>query len=449
MRKNMIEIATVGGYSEVGRNMTAVKYNDEVVLLDMGIHLERYINFKGDEDLEVFNTRELMRAGAIPDDSSIKDWRKKVVAIVPSHGHLDHIGAIPYMASRYDAPIIATPFTAAVIESILSDKKISLDNEIIVLKAGNKIKITDSITVEFINVTHSIPDTAIVVIHTPDGQVVYTNDFKFDNSPVIGDTPDYDRLTELGDNGHVAALILDSLYADTPRKTPSESLAKEMLKEVLLGVNSKGKGVVVTTFSSHIARLKSIVEFGSMMNRRIVFLGRSLARYVFAAQSIGIADFSKTVEIVPYKSLVTRALKRIDKEGRDKYLIVSTGHQGEPDAVLSRLADRRMGLKLNPDDHVIFSTAVIPSPLNMANRDALEAKLKEQKVRIFRDIHQSGHASREDHRDMIKMLRPRIIIPSHAPPEKTIHMAGLAEEMGYKLGRDVHIMKEGARLEVK
>ncbi len=443
----MIEITAVGGYSEVGKNMTAIKYKDEAVILDMGVHLESYINFKGEDELELFDYDELRNAGAVPDDTPIKQWKGKVIAIIPSHGHLDHIGAIQYMAGRYNCPIICTPYTAAVIKAIIADKKTRIQNEIKILQNNKKLRLSDSLTVEFVNMTHSIPDTATIVLHTPEGKVVYCNDYKFDNSPVIGDKPNYNRLKELGKEGKVTALIIDSLYANTERKTPSESVAKQMLKEVLLDTDSKGKAVIITTFSSHIARLKSIIEYGKQMKRKVVFLGRSLAKYVKAAESIGLVNFSKSVEIVPYKDQMGKKLKKIEKEGKDKYLIVVTGHQGEPDAVLSKIIDGKLHFKISQGDHIIFSCNVIPSPLNVANREALELKLMQKRARIFRDIHQSGHASREDHREMINLVRPKNIIPGHVPPVQAEHMVELCEKLGYKRNKNVFVLENGKKIE--
>jgi ribonuclease J len=440
----MIEITAVGGYSEVGRNMTAVKYNDEVVLLDMGVHLENYIRFKGDDDLELFNLHELVQAQAVPNTSCIKDW-KNVIAIIPSHGHLDHIGAIPYMAAKYNCPIICTPYTASVIKAILKDKKLQIPNDIRILGKNHRFTLSDSITVEFVNITHSIPHTALVVLHTPNGQIIYSNDFKLDNSPTLGDKPNYKRMKELG-RGNVKALIIDSLYADHPYKTPSESKAKEKLKEVMLQ-DSKNKAVIVTTFSSHIARLKSIVEFGKLMKRKILFLGRSLAKYVYAAEDIDLVNFSKSVEIIKYKKQMKKRLQEIEKIGRDKYLIVATGHQGEPNAVLSRIVDNKLGFHLMPEDHVIFSCTTIPSPMNIENRQKLEIKLKKKRVRIFKNIHASGHASREDHREMINMIKPEHLIPSHCGPEKAEYMVELAKELGYT-DKTVHVMSDGERIKI-
>ncbi len=444
----MVKITTIGGYSEVGKNMTAIQYKKEAVILDMGLHLESYIQLTDEEEQDNLTMRDLTIAGAIPNDSVINKIKKKVLAIIPSHAHLDHIGAIPYMAAKYDAPIICTPYTASVLKAILKDNKIALHNEIIVLENGQKKQLSNFLTVEFVAVTHSIPHTAIVVIHTPEGQVVYANDFKLDNNPVFGPIPDYERIKMLGKEGKVNALILDSLYAYKPRKTPSENIAREMLKDVMLNIDSKNKAVIVTTFSSHIARLKSIIDFGKEMKRKIVFMGRSLAKYVYAAEDIGLVDFSKHVEIIPWKSKVKKKLRDIEKEGRDKYIVVCTGHQGEPGSVLQEIANKKIGFKLFEQDHVIFSCSVIPSPVNIANRQALENNLKLSKVRIFRGIHQSGHASREDHRDFINMVKPKHIIPAHASIEKTVHMAELAKEMGYKLGKTVHLMNDGQRLEL-
>jgi len=442
----MIEITTIGGYSEIGRNMTAVKYKDDVIILDMGLHLENYINLKGEDDLEHFSLKQLMRAEAVPNDNCIISLKEKVKAIIPSHGHLDHIGAIPYMAHRYNAPIICTPYTSSVIKAILKDKEIVLHNRIVTLTNNNKLKITDSITIEFINITHSIPDAITVVIHTPDGQVVYSNDFKLDNNPTLGSKPNYKRLKQLGDQGQIKVLMLDSLYAHLHMKTPSESIAKEMLRDVMLNTDSKNKAVIVTTFSSHIARLKSIIEFGKKMKRKIVFFGRSLAKYVYAAEDIGLVKFSKYIDICSYRRQMKRKLQEIEKQGRDKYLIVCTGHQGEPNAVLSSLVDNKLGFRLYPEDHVIFSCTTIPGEINIKNREILESKLRKAKVRIFKDIHASGHASREDHREFIKMLKPQHIIPSHIDSERAQHMVSLTEEMGYERNKTVHVMEDGKTL---
>ena len=201
------------------------------------------------------------------------------------------------------------------------------------------------------------------------------------------------------------------------RKTPSEAIAKEMLRDVMLNMDSRGKAVIITTFSSHIARLKSIIEFGKKMKRKIVFLGRSLGKYVYAAQDINLVNFSKNVDICIYSRQIQKKLKEIEQD-RDKYLIVCTGHQAEPDAVLSKIATGKYKFNLMPEDNIIFSCTVIPNEVNTKNRQELEKILLTKRVRIFKHIHESGHGSREDHREMINMLRPEYILPTHALEEK-------------------------------
>ncbi len=444
----MIEICTVGGFSEVGKNMTAIKYKDDAVILDMGLQVDKYIDAKDENDDGRLDFKELLEQDAIPDEAPIKSWRRKVRAIIPTHAHLDHLGAIPYMAKKYDADILCTPFSAEVLEAILKDNDMTLPNRILRLNQKSRYKLTEDISIEFIPATHSTPHTVMVAIHTPEGTVLYANDFKFDNSPVVGAKPGFDRLQQLGDSGSIRLLIMDSLYSHLARKTPSESIARDMLKDVMLGVPNKGKAIIVTTFSSHIARLKSIVDFSKKLKRQVVFLGRSLAKYVYAAENCGIIKFSDDVKICGYGSQVRKMLAKIEKTGREKYVVVATGHQGEPDAVLSRIVNKRLRFRLLPEDHVIFSCTTIPNPVNIANRDILERQLRQMHVRIFKDIHQSGHASREDHRDMINLTRPQHIIPAHGGIDKTSHLVGLAKEHGYILGKTVHLMQDGYMLEI-
>jgi len=290
--------------------------------------------------------------------------------------------------------------------------------------------------------THSTPQTVMVAAHTKHGTVVYANDFKFDLYPTLGDKPNFRRLAELGEEG-ITALIVDSTYAKDHRKMPSESVARELLKDVLLGTNSSGKAVILTTFSSHIARLKSIVELGRKMGRKVIFLGRSLSKYVDAAEEVGLAKFSGQVEAVKFSKNIKRRLKKLMDEGTEKYLLVVTGHQGEPKAVLSKMASQDFGFRFSYEDHVVFSCTVIPTPTNRMNRERLEAAIKASGARIFRDIHVSGHAAREDIRDLINFLKPENIIPAHGDTGMTSALCELAEEMGYKANKTVHILRNG------
>jgi ribonuclease J len=442
----MIEVCSIGGFSKTEGNSVAIKIDDEVVLLDMGLSMENYIKFQEDlEDVQTKTYKALLKAGAVPDYHFIDDWKDKVKAIIPSHGHLDHVGAIPFGASNFpQAPVIGTPFTVEILKSILHDEHINLPNRIISMNLGASYQLTDNIKIEFVNITHSIPHTAIVILHTPYGKVMYANDFKLDRQPVIGKPPDYDRLAKLGEEG-IDLLIVDSLYAHKAMKCPSESVAKEMLKDVMLDVNSTDKAMIVTTFSSHIARLKSIIEMGKKLNRKIIFLGRSLDKYVRAAEKVGLVKFSKDVTIFRHRDKVQKVLRKIHKEGRDKYLIVCTGHQGEPKAILSRIARGELDFKFSDGDLVIFSCQVIPVEVNLQNREKLEHTLRSKNVRIFRDVHVSGHGHLEDHRDLIELVKPKHIMPIHAEPAKGEMIKKLAASLGYK---NTHVMKDGGRIKI-
>jgi ribonuclease J len=429
--KMPVEIYTLGGYNEVGKNCTAIKVDDEVIICDLGIHLESYINYTQDEDILDISALRLTEVGAIPDLASIKDLRNKVKAVIPTHAHLDHIGAIPFLAGKFhNAPVLGTPYTTAVIKAILKDEKMKIPNEIKTLSPNSKYTVSKNIQIEFINMTHSTPQTVMVAIHTKYGTILYANDFKFDSNPTLGKKPNFKRLKEIGEKG-IFALICDSTYAPLRAKTPSESVAKEMLKEVLLGTESTGKLVAVTTFSSHLARLKSIVEFGKLMNRKIIMMGRSLSKYIQAGQDIKIINFEKNAKILRFRKQISGKLKEINKN-RGKYLLVVTGHQGEPKAVLSRISKKEYDFEFKPEDQVVFSSSVIPTEINRENREKLENALKNQGARIFRDVHVSGHAAREDLRDLINMVKPKFLIPAHGEPHMKEALADLANEMGYK-----------------
>lgn len=441
-----VEIAAVGGFGEVGRNMTAVRVDDEVVIFDMGLHMERYIKLTEEEigELVKLNEPTLKRAEAVPQDSLIKDWRANVVAIVTSHAHLDHCGAIPYIAAKYDAPIICTPFTAAVLRTICADEKIRLQNKIIELKPGQTIPLSGKLKLEFVNATHSTVQTVIAALHSKEGIVVYANDYKLDEHPIVGKPPDYQRLKQLGQKG-VVCLIQDCIYARDHKKTPSERVAREMLHDVLLDMETKGKGIIVTTFASHIARLKSIAEFGRMLKRRVVFMSRSIAKYTFAAKDSGVIDLSKEAEICKFSRQIRKKMLEIQSKGKSKYLLVVSGHQGEPKSVLNKMIDGIYPWKFDPDDHVIFSSAVIPAEINRRNRAEMEAKLLDRQVRLFKDIHVSGHSSREDMRDIIMMLKPKNLIPAHGDIDMMKAFNELGLEMGYVMHKTLHPITNGQR----
>lgn len=237
-------------------------------------------------------------------------------------------------------------------------------------------------------------------------------------------------------------LITDSTYAPDPIKTPSEAVARQMLQDVLLGVNSEKKAIIVTTFSSHIARLKSIIEMGHRLRRKVVFLGRSLHKYSSAAERAGIVNFSREVRMVRFNRQIRKELKAIGQK-KDRYLVVVTGHQGEPQSTLSKMVDGKLPFPFAPEDHVIFSCKTIPTETNRRNRARLEGDLKAKHARLFLDVHVSGHAGREDLRDLMHLIKPEHVIPSHGHAQMREAMASLCEELGYSTGENVHLMKDG------
>ena len=441
-----IDVCSISGFSKTEGNSVAIKIDDEVIILDMGLSMADYIKFTEDfEDIQTKNYNELLKANAVPDYGHIADWKSQVKAIVCSHGHLDHIGAVPFAAPLFpDVPVISTPYAIEILKSILHDEHIDLSTRMIPLHLGSQYKISEKITIEFINITHSIPHTAIVVVHTPYGKVMYANDFKLDSQPVLGKKPDYDRLNALGQEG-IHLLIMNCLYAHAQRKCPSESVARELLRDVMLGVNSQAKSIIVTTFSSHLARLKSIVQLGKELNRKVVFLGRSLEKYVKAGENVGLVTYQKEVAIVTHLDKVEKILRKIKKEGKEKYVIVCTGHQGEPKAILSRIARKELDFQLDTGDIVIFSCQVIPVDVNIKNREKLDALLKKSGVRLFKDVHVSGHGALEDHRDLLEIIKPQHIIPIHAEPAKAKMIADLASGLGFP---NTHVMKDGKRVTV-
>ncbi|MFC7236474.1 ribonuclease J [Halosegnis marinus] len=441
-----IDIATIGGYEEVGRQMTAVRAGDDVVVFDMGLNLSKVL-IHDNVETERMHSLDLIDMGAIPDDRVMSDIEGDVQAIVPTHGHLDHIGAISKLAHRYDAPIVATPFTIELVkQQIEGEQKFGVNNDLQKMDAGETMEIGDSgeVQLEFVNVTHSIIDAINPVVHTPEGAVVYGLDKRMDHTPVIGDPIDMKRFREIGREGNgVLAYIEDCTNAGRKGRTPSESVARRHLKDVMTSVEDYDGGIVATTFSSHIARVSSLVEFARDIGRQPVLLGRSMEKYSGTAERLGFVDFPGDVGMYGHRKSVDRTFKRIMNEGKEKYLPIVTGHQGEPRAMLTRMGRGETPYELDEGDKVIFSARVIPEPTNEGQRYQSEKLLGMQGARIYDDIHVSGHLREEGHYEMLDALEPEHVIPAHQDMKGFAPYVDLAASKGYQLGRDLHVTRNG------
>jgi len=443
----MVNIHTIGGFSEVGKNMIAIELEEDAFIFDEGFFLPAIVSME--ERDRVMTEKKLQSISAIPDDSVINKIRHKVRAQFISHAHLDHVGAVPFMSDKYNAPIYGSPFTIQVLESLLRDNDISLRNKVFEVKPNTTFYVqgkNKKFKIDFINITHSTAQCLMIAIHTEKGAIVFSGDFKLDDTPVLGPKPNYKKLRELAKDG-ILVFIVNSLYSGTERKTPSEKVARVLLEEVLLTIQNRNAGMIVTTFSSHIARLKSIIEFGKKLNREVLLLGRSLDKYANAAKNVGIAPFLNDVRISKYRRHVERTLKKVERE-RKKYLIVCTGHQGEPGSILERISRHDLPFKITKDDNIIFSSSVIPAPVNKEQFAKMEARLKKHHPRIFRDAHVSGHGGREDLRDIMQILKPKHVIPYHGGHDKTEPMVDLVKGFGYKLGKQCHLMSDGKVLKL-
>ncbi|WP_144903455.1 ribonuclease J [Halobellus captivus] len=448
-----IEIATIGGYEEVGRQMTAVRAGDDVVIFDMGLNLSQVL-IHDNVETEKMHSLDLIDMGAIPDDRVMSDLEGDVKAIVPTHGHLDHIGAIPKLAHRYDAPIVAAPFTIELAKQQVEDETKfsgSFDNDFIKMEGGETMSIGDSgnVEMEFVHVTHSIIDAVNPVLHTPEGAIVYGLDKRMDHSPVLEDPIDMERFREIGREGNgVLCYIEDCTNAGRKGRTPSESHARNHLEDTIRSIEDYDGGIVATTFSSHVSRVSSIVEFAKDIGRQPVLLGRSMEKYSGTAERLGFVDFPDDVGMYGHRKSVDRTFKRIMKEGKENFLPVVTGHQGEPRAMLTRMGRGETPYEIEDGDKVIFSARVIPEPTNEGQRYQSERLLRMQGARIYDEIHVSGHLREEGHYQMLDALQPQHVIPAHQDLKGMAPYVDLAESQGYQMGRDLHATRNGNMIQL-
>ncbi len=437
-----MKIHTIGGYEQVGMNMTAVEVDGELVIFDMGYNMEEVIG--SDEQIDELTTNQTLETGAIPKDKSIMN--KNVKAIVIGHGHLDHVGAIPKLAGQYDAPIVCTPFTKKIVERGLEGDRKNINNNIIEIETGDSYTISDDLELEFIRNNHSIPDATLSYLKTKEGGVIYGNDMKFDRNPVVGENTDIKRMKEIGKNEDLKVMIPGTTSADKDGRVRPEEAVRVEMNQLLENCYDAGGAVFVTTFSSQIQRLNSILEANDG-RRKVAFVGRSLKEYTQSAEELDLIDLSD-VKVASYYDECEKLMDRIDGE-RDEWLVVATGNQGEPGSQMDKLASQQYPFSFNKGDHVIFSSRVIPTPPSKANRYWLEKKLTDQGVRLYKNIHTSGHAQKEDHRDFITFLQPENIVPSHGPIQKQGDYLQLAREEGYTLEKDIFLSENGRTIEIE
>ena len=444
-----IEIATIGGYEEVGRQMTAVRAGDDVVVFDMGLNLSKVL-IHDNVETERMHSLDLIDMGAIPDDRVMSELEGDVKAVVPTHGHLDHIGAISKLAHRYDAPIVATPFTIELVkQQIQGEEKFGVQNDLVKMEAGALMSIGDHNELEFVNVTHSIIDAINPVLHTPEGSIVYGLDKRIDETPVIGDPIDLKRFREIArEDGGVLCYIEDCTNAGKKGRTPSEAVARRHLRDVMYTLEDYGGGIVATTFSSHIARVKSLVEFAEDIGRKPVLLGRSMEKYSGTAERLDFVEFPEDLGMYGHRKSVDRTFKRIMNDGKENFLPIVTGHQGEPRAMLTRMGRGETPYEIEDGDKVIFSARVIPEPTNEGQRYQSEKLLGMQGARIYDDIHVSGHLNREGHYQMLDALQPQHVIPAHQDMSGFAPYVNLVEDNGYQMGRDLHVTRNGNMIQL-
>ena len=426
-----MKITAVGGYNAVGGNMTSVEAAGEQITIDCGIRLDTLQMYDSDtQRLRQFDKEDLIKKRIIPNFNLVQNQK----AILLSHGHLDHVGALSIIKPK--VPIYGLPFAVDIGMNEYPQGKFQLKGY------NEEFSLTNRISAEFVEVTHSIPYASIVVLHTPEGKVAYASDFRLDNYSQIAST-DYKRLRELGNEG-IKVLVIESLRVGKIGKTPSEKTVKDQLTNLLEFIDS---GLIMaSTFSTHIERIQHFLEGAEKIGRRVMILGRSLNTQVGIAQKYGLLKLPEDTKIFANAKGINKALKNMG-DRRDYFLIV-TGHQGEPDSVLTRMSNGVFDFEFQPRDSMIFGAAVIPTLTNQASRYVIETKLNFRKVKTFQ-VHAHGHACKEDHRYLINLLKPEHIIPCHGTSEMKSNYIELGIEEGYDLNRNFHLLSDGLNVKLQ
>ena len=417
-----IKIIPLGGLGEIGKNMTAFECGSDIIVVDCGL---------GFPDEQMYGIDIV-----IPDIAYLKANASRIKGIILTHGHEDHIGAIPYVMKALDVPIYATPLTAALVELKLEEHDLLYNTQIFTKKSGDSFRL-GCFTIEFINVNHSIADAVALAIKTPLGTIIHTGDFKIDITPIQGKMIDLPRLGQLGNEG-VLALLSDSTNVEKPGYSVSEMKVGETFDRLFKNCDQR---IIVTTFASNVYRLQQIIDVAAKYKRKVGITGRSMENILRVATVLGYLS-------VPEGVLMDIA--QLNKMPKNKVVIISTGSQGEAMSALYRMAfSEHRQINIEPGDRVIVSASAIPGNENMISKVIDELFHKGAEVIYDRntDLHVSGHASQEEQKMMLALVKPKYFIPVHGEYRMLVKHAELGKLMGVP-PKNVVIAENGKVIEI-
>ena len=419
---NKVKVMALGGLNEVGKNMTVIEYKDEIVVIDAGL------SFPEDEMLGV----DIV----IPDITYLLKNKDKVRGIFITHGHEDHIGALPYILKKIDVPVYGTRFSIGLIEAKLKEHKLNnVKLNVVTPKQIIKLK---NISVEFIKNNHSIPGSCSLAIHTEQGVIFHTGDFKIDLTPIDGDVMDIHRICELGSAG-VLLMLADSTNVEKPGFTMSEKTVGAGLDDLFRKAN--GSRIIVSTFASNIHRLQQIINMAVKFNRKVAISGRSMINVIGVAKELGYLEMDDDTLI---------DLNDISKYEDKELVIITTGTQGEPMSALARMSSsEHKKVEIKKGDLVIISAHPIPGNEKLISK--VINLLFERGARVvyndIADIHVSGHAAQEDLKLINRMVKPKFFMPVHGEYRMLKRHATLAQELGMP-EQNIFVMQTGQVLEL-
>lgn len=417
-----LKIIPLGGLGEIGKNMTAFECGSDIIIVDCGMGFP-------DEDMYGIDI-------VLPDISYLRTNADRIRGMVLTHGHEDHIGAVPYVLRELDIPIYTTPLTAALVELKLEEFDLLYNTQIFTKKTGSVFRL-GCFTVEFIHVNHSIPDAVALAIGTPLGTVIHTGDFKIDVTPISGGMIDIARFGQLGNSG-VLALLSDSTNAENAGHSASERKVGESFDKLFMGCD---KRIIITTFASNVHRLQQIINVASKYGRKVGITGRSMENVLRVASVLSYMD-------IPEDTIMD--IEHLNKLPKSKVVIISTGSQGEAMSALYRMAfSEHKQITVDAGDRVIISASAIPGNENMISRviDELFHKGAEVIYDKHTDLHVSGHASQEEHKMILGLVKPKYFIPVHGEYRMLVKHAELARMMGVN-PKNIVIAENGNVIEI-